>query len=125
MLRILFITLSLVIAACSGNQNKAFKQSSDQEIQGMIVEGKTTKAEVEQMFGKPTDIDYDKAGREKWTYAYSEASKNPLNFIPVISTIKGQEGTTRKMVVVYEGDIVARYAISQNEEQIKKGVFSK
>ena len=124
MFRSLLIVAALVIAACSSSTNKNFKENNDQQISSMIVEGSTTKQEIKTMFGEPTDIDFDKGGREKWTYSYSEASKNPINFIPVVSVLNGQDGKTRKMVIVFDGDAVLRYAISENNEKIKKGVLS-
>ncbi len=125
MSRLLLIITALIFAACADSTNKNFKKNDDLKISEMITEGKTTKQEIKTTFGDPTDIDLDKNGREKWTYSYSEASKNPLNYVPVISIFNGQDGMTRKMVIVFEKDIVKTYAISANNEKIKKGILSK
>jgi hypothetical protein len=123
MFRILLLITALFVTACADSTNKKFKKADDQQISTMIIEGKTTKEEVRRMFDNPNDIDFDKNGREKWTYTYSEASKNPLNFVPVVSILNGQEGTTRKMVIVFDNNVVLRYTISTDDEKIKKGVL--
>ena len=124
MLRLLLIITALMLTSCSDSVNKNFKKSDDQQISTMITEGKTTKQEIKAIFGEPTSIDFNKDNREEWTYAYSEASKNPLNYIPFTSILNGQTGVTRKMVILFDGDIVQRYAISSNNEKIKKGLLN-
>lgn len=123
MFRILLLITALFITACADSTNQKFKKADDQKISTMIIEGQTTKEEVRRMFDNPNDIDFDKNGREKWTYTYSEASKNPLNFVPVVSVLNGQEGTTRKMVIVFDNNVVLRYTISTDDEKIKKGIL--
>ena len=125
MSRILLLIAAFMLVACADSTSKKFKENDDQKISQMIIEGKTTKAEIKNTFGAPSDIDFDKNGKEKWTYSYSEASKNPINYIPVVSILNGQDGKTRKMVIVFEGDVVSRYVISTNNEKVSKGILTK
>ncbi len=123
MSRLLLIITALMLIACSDSVNKNFKKSNDQQISTMITEGKTTKQEVKATFGEPTSVDFNKDNREEWIYAYSEASNNPLNYFPVTSILNGQSGMTRKMVILFDGDVVHTYSLSSSEGKIKNGVL--
>lgn len=123
MTRFLLIITALFLASCADSVNKNFKESDDNKIQSMITRGVTTKQDLQNTFGKPTSVDFDKNGQEIWTYAYSEASGNPLNYFPVTSMLKGQTGTTREMLVTFNGDIVQNYTITSKEEKIQKGAL--
>ncbi|MCT4635696.1 MAG: hypothetical protein N4A31_05610 [Rickettsiales bacterium] len=123
MSRLLLIITALFLVSCADSVNKNFKDSDDKKIESMITRGVTTKQDLQETFGKPTSIDFDKSGQETWSYAYSEASGNPLNYFPVSSMLKGQTGTTREMLIIFNGDIVQNYVITSKEEKIKKGAL--
>ncbi|MGB4191585.1 MAG: hypothetical protein WBJ81_03445 [Rickettsiales bacterium] len=124
--KLLLILLSLTFIGCSSTSSKNnFKKYSDQQVSEMIIDGKTTKSEVKAQLGEPTDIDFDDENREKWTYSYTQASKNPINYIPVVSILAGQDGMTRKLVIVFNHDIVLKHALSVDNGKIKKGILSR
>lgn len=124
MSRLLLIITSLFLISCSDSVNKNFKDNDDKTLDSMITAGVSTKQDIQNTFGEPTKIDYSKTGNDKWTYAYSEASNSPLNYIPVTRILNGQSGTTRKMVILFNGNVVAKYALSSNDEKVSKGVLT-
>ena len=121
---LLAVFAALIISNCSAPTNKNLKKNDDKQILAMIVVGKTTKDEVETMFGKPTEVDFDQSGKEKWTYAHNEASMNPMNYIPVTSILIGQDGKARRLVIVFDKNIVYKAATSTNNEKIKQGLLT-
>ncbi|MCT4635695.1 MAG: hypothetical protein N4A31_05605 [Rickettsiales bacterium] len=124
MSRILLIITALFLVSCSSSVNKNFKDNDDKKIESMITAGVSTKQDIRNTFGEPTNIEYSKTNHDKWTYEYSEASNNPLNYIPVTRILNGQSGTTRKMVILFNGNVVDKYALSSNDEKVSKGVLT-
>ncbi len=124
MSKILLIITALLLVSCADSVNKNFKDNDDKTLASMITVGASTKQDIRNTFGKPDNIDSSNAGNDKWTYEYSETSKSPLNYIPVTRILNGQSGTTRKMVILFDGDIVQKYAISSNEEKVSKGILT-
>lgn len=124
MSRILLIITALFLISCSDSVNKNFKDNDDKTLDSMIKAGISTKEDMRNTFGEPTNIDYSNNNRDKWTYEYSETSKSPLNYIPVTRILNGQSGTTRTMVILFNGNVVDKYAFSTNEEKISKGVLT-
>jgi hypothetical protein len=122
--KLLLIISALVLTSCADSVNKNFKDNDNKQISDMLVKGRTTKGEVKSLFGQPTDIDFDNDNREKWTYSYAEAGKNPLNYLPPVSMLFGQKGKVRKMVIVFNNDVVYEYALSTDNERIKKGILT-
>jgi hypothetical protein len=123
MSKFLLIIAALFLVSCADSVNKNFKDNDDKKLESMITAGVTTKQDLKNTFGKPTSIDFTKNGQEKWIYEYSEASGNPLNYFPVTSVLNGQTGTTRQMVIIFNGNLVQEYLVTSKEEQIKKGVL--
>ena len=123
--RILVIFLALFIANCAKKTNENLKKNTDQEISQMVVEGKTTKKEVKEIFGDPNEIKFDKkTGIEKWTYSHTETSMNPLNYIPVTKILIGQDGKARTFIVEFKGDVVFTDNAITKDERIKKGLLN-
>lgn len=123
MSRLLLIITALFLVSCADSVNKNFKNNDDKTLKSMITAGVTTKQDLKTTFGKPTSIDFNRKGQEKWVYEYSEASNNPLNYFPVTNVLNGQTGTTREMVIIFNGNLVQSYTINSKEEQIKKGAL--
>ena len=123
--RILIIFLALFIANCAKKTNENLQKNTDQEISQMVVEGKTTKKEVKDMFGETTEIKMDKnTGIEKWTYFHTETSMNPLNYIPVTKILIGKDGKARTFTVEFKGDVVFAYSATTKNERIQKGILN-
>lgn len=120
---LLILLTAFFVINCSGNQK--MKKYSDQQLEDKIVVGQTTKAQIEGMLGKPDQIDKDKNGREQWTYKYTEVSANPLNFIPVSRVLTGQSGKIRKLVVIFNGDVVYNDEATTHDGKVSSGIFSK
>lgn len=123
--KVILIFLAIFIANCAKKTNENLTKNTDQEISQMVVEGKTTKKEVKEMFGEPNEINFDKkTGIEKWTYFHTETSMNPLNYIPVTKILIGQDGKARTFTVEFKGDVVSADNAITKDERIKKGLLN-
>lgn len=124
MIKILLIALALFVAGCD-KTNKNLVKNTDDQLENMLVKGKTTKAEVEEKFGKPNKINFDKNKREHWIYSHGEASKNPLNYIPITKLIAGQRGDIRNFIIIFEKDLVFDADATTKSGQVKGGLLTK
>lgn len=123
MIRILILALALTLAACD-KTNKNLVKNDDQQLQTMLVKGKTTKAEVESMFGKPNKIEFDNHHHEEWIYSHGETSINPMNFIPITKLLVGQQGKIRTFIVVFDKGVVIDAKAKSENGQVKEGLLN-
>lgn len=115
----------LFLSGCIDKTNKNLIKNNDQQLEAMVVEGKTTKEEVEKMFGKPTTIGSDIQGREQWVYSHTETSMNPMNYVPVTKLLIGQDGKVRTLVIIFEKNIVYKVnAETEKGQRVKKGLLT-
>jgi len=80
------LVLSVLLAGCASSGDKRI---TDDEIVSKIERGKSTKTQVEELIGKPTQVDFTDAGFEKWVYAYTKAQVRGTNFIPLAGMFVG------------------------------------
>lgn len=60
---------ALLLAGCASSFGA--KQITDEKVVAQIEKGKSTKADVEKLLGKPASVDFTDAGFEKWFYAHT------------------------------------------------------
>ncbi len=123
MIKIILLALTLTLAACD-KTNKNLVKNDDQKLQSMLIKGKTTKAEVESMFGKPNKIEHDQNNHEEWIYTHGETSMNPMNFIPITKLLVGQQGKIRTFTVIFDKDVVFDAKAKSENGQVKEGLLN-
>lgn len=91
----------------------------------LVVEGKTTKTEVEKIFGKPSTKNTDFLGNELWLYTLSgDTSDNVIGdtFIRVLSQnsfdgIQHNMGNTDTLVISFKEGVVIRKTRTTNSQK--------
>ncbi len=84
------------LSGCAlGNESLAKEDVST--LQQKITKGKTTKAEIQTMFGEPVEKG-TKNGREYWMYRLQTASAK--TFIPFVNLTGGNSGTEIKDLTI-------------------------
>jgi outer membrane protein assembly factor BamE (lipoprotein component of BamABCDE complex) len=76
----------VVMAGCSSVGNR---EIADDSRIAKIEKGKSTKADVEALVGKPTTVDFTDGGLEKWLYVYTTSQMRGASFIPVVGIFAG------------------------------------
>jgi hypothetical protein len=119
----LFFAFSL-LAGCASSGNQALKQESETSVQTKIKEGETTKAAIKAMFGSPAKTSFTDGGKEIWTYELSDVQGDAVNYIPIVNLFgSSYSGTKKELVVMFDGDKVSKYSMSESDVQTKSGVF--
>ncbi|WP_444895720.1 hypothetical protein [Microbulbifer sp. SSSA005] len=118
--------LSIFIGGCaSSGGNQALKEESETSVQEKITEGVTTKSDIKSMFGSPNSTSYTDSGKEIWHYFLTESQVDAVSYVPVVGWFGGStSGTQKQLVVMFEGDVVKKYNMSESDISSKSGVFN-
>ena len=92
----LVVPTVLGLGGCAmGNESLAKEDATT--LEKKIIKGKTTRAEIQTMFGEPTEKG-TKSGREYWMYRLQTASAK--TFIPFVNLTGGNSGTEIKDLTI-------------------------
>lgn len=111
---ILAIVACMSLAGCSiQSGNQALADQSSEKLNESLIKGKTTTGEVYKIFGEPDDTDIMNDGRVKWVYKHIHKSEMARNYIPIVNWFsKGTDDTTRKLIIVFKGDVLEQFSSS-------------
>src|SRR5260370_27355433 len=73
---------ALSVGACASAGNDVLRTQDAKAVDQNIMDGKTTRSEVESMYGAPTATSSASAQSENWVYRWSRATCRPENFVP-------------------------------------------
>jgi len=118
------VVLSFLVA-CANTGNQQLAKMDSTGVAQRIKEGVTTKAEVKQVLGQASDVDFDSFGNEKWTYVHLKSTTKASSFVPVVSLFSyGTNDTRRKLVIVFNGnDVVSKYTYSKSQGETTAGIL--
>ena len=110
-------------AVQSGNQS--LSEKSGEELNGVLVRGKTKQEEVQKMFGEPDDTDILSDGRLKWVYTHVKRKAMLRNYVPVANWFSsGTDDVTRKLLVVLKDGVVENFSYSTAQGETKGGILN-
>jgi outer membrane protein assembly factor BamE (lipoprotein component of BamABCDE complex) len=116
----------LVLAGCAGTGNDSLRSESEATVSTKIVEGKTTKDEIRNLFGSPAKTDFTDGGLEIWRYEFTKVSGDAVDFVPVVNLFgSSASGKKKELVVMFDtSNIVKRYSMSVSDVSHKTGLFN-
>lgn len=124
--KIIYLMMVFLLAGCAAKRGHQFlEKTSNQEISSKLVAQKTTKEEVNQMFGDPEDVDMTYDGGETWLYKYVRSEAKAANFIPIVGDIyHGTNDNIRKLKIQFNKcGLIERYSFSSSKGETKAGLF--
>ncbi|RAS32063.1 hypothetical protein [Paraburkholderia bryophila] len=119
------ITASAVLAGCAVSAgNVALKDQSQTTVGNSIVEGKTTKADVQAAFGSATKVSFTDAGLEICNYEFDHATPQAINYVPVLNLLAHGANVEKKTLTVLfdEKGIVKKYTFAESSNVVRGGV---
>jgi len=119
--------LSACLGGCTSSGNERIADASQQTVSEQLVKGKTTQAQVRQLYGDPIKISFTDSGNETWEYEFSRLRSKLTNFIPYVSAIySGAEGDKKSLVVFFDrSKVVQQYTISTSQVDVSHGLFTR
>ncbi|MBI4697532.1 MAG: hypothetical protein HY758_01075 [Nitrospirae bacterium] len=120
------ICIMLIVQGCASVGNDSLRKESELSVNAKLTEGKTTKAEVKEMFGSPMQTSYTDGGLEIWKYELSKMSADATSFIPVVSLFAASSsGTKKELTILFDGnDVVKKYNMSESPVKVRTGIFN-
>ena len=121
-----FVAVALTISGCASVGNETLRAESETSVKAKIVEGKTTKADIKQMFGSPMKTTFTDGGMEVWSYEFSKVSADAISFIPIVNLFgASSSGTKKELVALFDSNgILKRYSMSESDVKQKTGLFN-
>nr|DAD81381.1 MAG TPA: outer membrane protein assembly factor [Siphoviridae sp. ctEpf2] len=116
--------VSVALAGCASSGNQSLKKESEASVKSKIVEGVTTKSDIKKTFGSASKTSFTDGGKEIWTYELADVSLDAVSYIPVVNWFgSSASGTKKELVIMFDGDKVQRYSMSESPVSTKTGVF--
>lgn len=117
------LALILSLSACASAGNQVLKDADANTVSRSIINGQSTKANVQTAFGDPNDTSFTDSGNEIWKYTYAYVTPMGVNFIPIVSTFAGGNNVDKKTLAIFfdKAGIVVNHTMSTSHEQVKRG----
>ena len=121
---IIFITA--FAAGCASVGNEQLRNETEKSIEGKIVEGTTTKAQIRSTFGSPLKTSFTDGGLEVATYELTNVSAVAISYVPIVNLFGASaSGKKKELVVLFDKKgVVQRYSMSESEVKQKTGLFN-
>jgi len=114
---LLLAALCAFLPACMSTNNSSGVPIDAAKV-SQIVKGKTTRAELEALLGKPEATVLVGDGRRMLTYSYSE-----MNMRAGFGGVKGTTRTQSLQVFLDQNGVVLDYELSDNARDVKGGML--
>jgi hypothetical protein len=114
---VLLVLFCLLLTNCTTTGGtRALKAETSETLQVKIIEGKTTKGEIREKFGPPTQTSFTDNGSEIYRYELTELQAKAVNYVPVANWFAyGYEGTKKSLTILFDKkDLVTRYTLDQS-----------
>jgi hypothetical protein len=105
----LVITLFL-IAGCATSSYSVGKSFSSENV-NKIVKGKTTSAELINLFGQPYTKSVISANEEKWIYMHSSGTSSAQSYVFTMDV--KTTGVQKTLDILLKGGVVINYAFTE------------
>lgn len=124
---LMIAVVALGSAGCASRGNEVLKSQSVASVDLTIVDGRTTRQEVQAIYGAPAQISFLNEKNEIWTYRWARATAQGQNFIPIIGPfVRGYETRKKELVIVFnEQSVVARHSMIDVNDTVRTGLLDK
>ena len=122
---VILIGACLTLTQCAVQTGSSqLAEAGSKEINQLLIKGKTTRTEVEEVFGEPSDTDVLPDGRIKCVYMHTKHSAMARNYIPVVNWFSsGTDDTTKKLVILFKDDVVDVFTTTTSQGETKGGLL--
>ncbi|MHB1645922.1 MAG: hypothetical protein ACYCSW_05360 [bacterium] len=122
---VLLLSIVFMSGCAAGIGNSKISNQSNQTLSQKIIKGKTTEAQVRQMFGDPDKTTFNGKGDLMWEYKYQHDHDTVAAYIPIVNMFsKDVKGHKKTLVILFnKKGIVKNYAFSNSSNSISLGAF--
>ena len=130
-LRMIWVAAALVMAAvattgCSSSGNEVLRSQDANAVDLNIIDGKTTRSEVERIYGPPNATSFASAQTDIWIYRWSRSTAKAENFIPYVGAfVGGRDVQTKELVILFnEQNVVVRHSMRESTDSVRRNLSS-
>lgn len=118
--------IGLALGACASGGNEVLRQQDANAVNQLIVDGRTTRADVERIYGPPSTTSFADAQNEIWTYRWARATAKGENFIPYVGAfVGGQDVQKKELVILFNAqNVVIRHSMRETNEAVRRNLAS-
>ena len=119
------LALMLGFAGCASRGNEVLKEQDTTTVNLTIIDGQTTRDEVQRIYGVPAQTTFLSEKNEVWTYRWARATAQGQNFIPVVGAfVRGYDVRKKELVIVFnDRNVVARHSMIDYNDAVKTGLL--
>jgi hypothetical protein len=121
-----FVLVVLCLAGCASRGNEVLRTQDPATVDLYVVDGKTTRDEVQGVYGAPLQSSFLNEKNEVWTYRWARASAQGQNFIPVVGLfVRGYDVRRKELVIVFDQrNVVVRHTMTDYNDTISTGLVN-
>jgi hypothetical protein len=120
------VLAALLVGACASAGNDVLRTQDSRAVDQTIIDGKTTRSELEAMYGTPSATSFANAQSEIWVYRWRRSTSHPENFIPYVGLLVASNDVQMKELVVLfnEQNVVVRHSMRETNETVRRNLLS-
>jgi hypothetical protein len=120
------LAAAVMIAGCGSVGNDVLRTQDAKAVNQNIIDGKTTRSEVESMYGSPDGTSFASAQSEIWVYRWSRFTSRPENFIPYVGLFVASNDVQKKELVILFNDqnVVIKHSMRETNETVRRNLVS-
>src|SRR5450631_4168666 len=120
------VTAALVTTGCASGGNEVLRSQDANAVDLNIIDGKTTRSEVERIYGPPNATSFANAQTDIWIYCWARSTAKAENFIPYVGAfVGGRDVQTKELVILFnEQNVVVRHSMRDSTNSIRRNLSS-
>ena len=120
------VTLAVAMTGCASGGNEVLRSQDANAVDRNIIDGKTTRSEVERIYGPPNATSFANAQTDIWIYRWVRSTAKAENFIPYVGAFVGGRDIQQKELVILfnEQNVVARHSMRDSTDSIRRNLSS-
>ena len=117
-IRLAAVLLTMAVAGCASGGNEVLRAQDANAVDRNIVDGKTTRSDVERLYGPPNATSFANAQNDIWIYRWARSTARAENFIPYVGAFVGGSDVQKKELVILfnEQNMVVRHSMRDSTE---------
>ena len=120
------VTAAVATTGCASGGNDVLRSQDANAVDLNIIDGKTTRSEVERIYGPPNATSFANAQSDIWIYRWARSTAKAENFIPYVGAfVGGRDVQTKELVILFnEQNVVVRHSMRDSTNSIRRNLSS-
>jgi hypothetical protein len=118
------VSAVLAAAGCASRGNDVLRTQDAAIVDRHIIDGQTTRSDVERIYGPPDATSFANAQNDIWIYRWSRATVKAENLIPVLGAfVGGTDVQSKALVIVFNAqNVVVRHSMRETNDAIRRNL---